>query len=184
MNTNVAVMVGSLRAGSLNKRLARALQHAAPQDWTFATLDIGAVPHYDDDLQSDLPGSVKNLKRQIADADALMIVSPEYNRSMPGVLKNAIDWASRPPNDNVFAGKPTLIAGATTGRIGTAVMQSHLRTTLAFVAAVPMPQPELYISFDPPDLIDAEGRVKLATTEELFGKAMAAFAEWVGKHGG
>jgi len=176
-------MVGSLRAGSLNARLALALEKAAPPDWLFERLDIGALPLYDDDLLAARPPAAAAMKRSVDAADAVMIVSPEYNRSIPGGLKNALDWASRPPAENVFAGKPVLIAGATTGRIGTAVMQGHLRTVLAFLAAVAMPQPELYVTFDTPDLIDANGVPADEATARRLERAMTTFVEWVARHG-
>jgi len=183
VGVRVAVLVGSLRAGSLNKRLALALERSAPADWVFERPDIGALPLYDDDLLATRPPVVASLKHSVAVADAVMIVSPEYNRSIPGVLKNALDWASRPPAENVFAGKPVLIAGATTGRIGTAVMQSHLRVVLAFMAAVPMPRPELYITLDPPDLIGPDGVVTQPATARHLEGAMTSFAAWVARHG-
>ncbi|HET9028499.1 MAG TPA: NAD(P)H-dependent oxidoreductase [Trueperaceae bacterium] len=181
MSKAVAVLIGSLRAESLNRRLALALERHAPADWTFTHLDLGGLPLYNEDLQPSERTGVAALKEAIAGAAALLIVSPEYNRSMPGVLKNAIDWASRPPAENAFAGKPTLIAGASTGRIGTAVMQGHLRTSLAYLQALPMGQPELYLTFQPRDLIDERGVVTVSSTDALLADAMSRFAAWVEK---
>lgn len=179
MHAKIAVLIGSLRTGSLNRRLALALERHAPADWEFEHGNVGGLPLYDDDVLINSPQSVKDFKRLIANADAVMIVSPEYNRSVPGVLKNAIDWASRPKDENVFAGKPTMIAGASTGRVGTAVMQAHLRTSLAYLDAPTMGQPEVYVTFDPPDLISDDGTVTLPDTDEFLSSVMQRFEAWL-----
>lgn len=179
MNAKVAVLVGSLRTDSLNRRLAFALERHAPGDWEFEHANLAGLPLYDDDLLANSPQSVRDFKALVAGADAVMIVSPEYNRSMPGVLKNAIDWASRPKAENVFAHKPTMIAGASTGRVGTAVMQAHLRTSLAYLDAPTMGQPEVYITFDPPDLISADGTVTVPGTDEFLARVMQRFEAWL-----
>ncbi len=179
MGVTVAVLVGSLRDRSYNRRLALALQGLGPQDWDYESVRIDEVPHFTQDLVDRPPESVRLLKGAIAGADALMFVSPEYNRSIPGVLKNAIDWASRPKDSNPFAGKPALIAGTSTGSIGTAVAQSHLRSVLAYLDVAVMGQPEVYVTFKPPDLIDMAGRVSVASTEEFLSGVMRSFASWV-----
>lgn len=179
MGVKVAVLVGSLRERSYNHRLALALQRLGPPDWEYVGVRIDEVPHFDQDLEDDAPDSVRRLKETIEAADALMFVTPEYNRSVPGVLKNAIDWASRPKKRNSFAGKPALVAGASTGNIGTAVAQSHLRMTLASLDVPAMGQPEVYVKFSPEDLIDMEGNVTVPDTERFLRGVMAAFARWV-----
>lgn len=179
MSLEVAVLIGSLRDRSYNNRLALALQKLGPADWSYVEVPIDKVPYYDEDEQQPLPASVKQLKEAIAGSDALIIVTPEYNRSVPGVLKNAIDWASRPKAENAFMGKPTLVAGTSPGSIGTAVAQAHLRNMLAYLDAPAMGQPEVYISFDPDDLIDMEGNVSVKDTEEFLRKVMGSFEEWV-----
>ena len=179
MTVTVAVLVGSLRDRSYNHRLALALQRLGPPEWEYVSVRIDEVPFFDQDLQERPPESVVRLKEAIASADALMFVSPEYNRSIPGALKNAIDWASRPREGNPFAGKPALIAGVSTGSIGTAVAQSHLRSVLAYLDVAVMGQPEVYVTFKPPDLIDMAGRVSVASTEEFLSGVMRSFASWV-----
>lgn len=179
MPTHVAVLVGSLRQGSLNRRLAKALEKAAPRDWQFTYVPIDEVPHYNDDEVDPLPQSVIALKRAIEEADAVALITPEYNRSVPGVLKNAMDWASRPYGDNSFEGKPTLVAGASPGNISTAVAQQHLRNSLAYLDAPAMDQPEVFIRFVPEDLIDEDGNVTVPDTKEFLEGVMESFAAWV-----
>ncbi|HLV13200.1 MAG TPA: NADPH-dependent FMN reductase [Trueperaceae bacterium] len=179
MAVKVAVFVGSLRDRSYNHRLALALQKLGPDDWQYENVPIDEVPYYDQDSEAEAPESVARLKRAVEEADALMFVTPEYNRSIPGVLKNAIDWASRPKGQNSFAGKPALIAGTSTGKIGTAVAQAHLRSVLAYLDVPVMAQPEVYVYFDPDDLIDMEGEVGVAATREFLAEVMRAFEEWI-----
>jgi len=180
MTVTVAVLVGSLRDRSYNHRLALALQRLGPPEWEYVSVRIDEVPFFDQDLQERPPESVVRLKEAIASADALMFVSPEYNRSIPGALKNAIDWASRPREGNPFAGKPALIAGVSTGSIGTAVAQSHLRDVLAYLDVPVMGQPEVYVTFKPSDLIDMDGNVRVESTEVFLRGVMDSFARWVG----
>lgn len=178
MSKNIAILVGSLRDGSLNHKLAKALTKVGPEDWSYDFLRIDEVPHYDEDDEEPMPDSATRLKEGIEAADAVIIVTPEYNRSMPGVLKNAIDWASRPYGEGSFVGKPTLVAGASPGAISTAVAQQHLRNSLVYVDAHVMNQPEVFIRFDPDDLIDDEGNVSKKSTESFLKDAMEQFAEW------
>ena len=179
MSIEVAVLVGSLRDESFNHRLALALQKQGPEDWRYKNVRIDEVPYYDADEEKPMPDTVRKLKDSIEAADALMFVTPEYNRSVPGVLKNAIDWGSRPYGQNSFAGKPALVAGTSPGNIGTAVAQAHLRSMLAYLDVPTMGQPEVYVSFQPKDLIDMEGNVSVKDTEEFFGTVMSSFAEFV-----
>ncbi len=179
MPTEVAVLVGSLRDKSYNHRLALALEKLGPDDWNYTHVRIDEVPYFDADEQEPMPATVRKLKDAIESADALMFVTPEYNRSVPGVLKNAIDWASRPYGENSFAGKPALIAGVSSGNIGTAVAQAHLRSTLAYLDVPAMGQPEVYIAFKPKDLIDMDGNVTVKDTEEFLRSVMTSFQEWV-----
>ena len=179
MSIEVAVLVGSLRDKSFNHRLALALQKLGPGDWSYTNIRIDEVPYYDADDEKPMPDSVRKLKESIEGADALMFVTPEYNRSVPGVLKNAIDWASRPYGQNSFAGKPALVAGTSPGNISTAVAQAHLRSMLAYLDVPAMGQPEVYVAFQPDDLIDMEGNVTVKDSEEFFGTVMTAFEEWV-----
>jgi len=137
------------------------------------------VPYCDADAEEPLPARVRKVKESSEGADALMFVTPEYSRSVPGVLKKAIDWASRPYGQNSFAGKPALVAGTSPGNISTAVAQAHLRSMLAYLDVPAMGQPEVYVAFQPDDLIDMEGNVTAKDTEEFFGTVMTAFEEWV-----
>lgn len=129
----IAVLVGSLRAQSYNRQLAQALAQLAGDKATFEFLEIGDLPLYNQDRDSDYPAEGTRLKQQLRAADAVLFVTPEYNRSIPGVLKNAIDTASRPYGDSAFAGKPAAIAGISVGAIGTALAQQHLRGVLAYL---------------------------------------------------
>lgn len=144
--TEIAVFVGSLRADSLNKKLASNLEKLAPQEVRFNYVDLN-LPLYNGDLESDFPPEVITLKEQIEKADGILIVSPEYNRSVPGVLKNAIDWASRPFGESSFDSKPLALTGASNGPIGTAVAQSDLRHIAGYLNMRLLGQPELYFNF-------------------------------------
>ena len=142
---NVAVIVGSLRKGSYNRQLANALPALAPPGFTFRLVRIGDLPLYDQDDDDNQAGPVKRMKAEIAGADALLFVIPEYNRSVPAVLKNAIDHGSRPPGQNVWAGKPAGVLGVSPGAAGTAMAQQHLRNILAFLDVPTQGQPEAYL---------------------------------------
>src|SRR5262245_16549883 len=132
----VAVFVGSTRPTSSNLKLARALEKLAAGKLEFRYVDIASLPFYDDELWNDPPPEVIRLKQQIADADAVLFVTPEYNRSIPGILKNALDWPSRPYGESVWSGKPAAMAGATGGSSGTAAAQAHLRSILPMLGLV------------------------------------------------
>lgn len=149
MTHTVGYLVGSLASGSINRTLARALVRLAPDALEFRDIPIGDLPLYSPDYDADFPPAGRALKDAIASSDGLLIVSPEYNRSIPGALKNAIDWASRPWGQNSFARKPTGIIGASPGGIGTAVMQSSMRSVLSFLDAPQLNAPEAYITFVP-----------------------------------
>ncbi len=142
--TKIAVLVGSLRADSLNKKLALNLEKLAPKGTEFEYIDL-RLPLYDTDLEVDFPKEAAQAKSVIADADGVLIVTPEYNRGIPGVLKNAIDWVSRPYGQNSLSGKPLAVAGASVGPIGTAVAQANLRQIAGHLNARLAGQPELYL---------------------------------------
>lgn len=139
-------IVGSLRVGSYNKSILKAVEALLPSDVTMEYADIGALPLYNGDLEANFPASVTHFKNQIKAADAIIFATPEYDRSVPGVLKNAIDWASRPYGDSAWNGKPVLVMGASGGSIGTAVAQSHLKQILLYLNMKVVGQPELYIN--------------------------------------
>ena len=174
---HIAVITGSLRADSINRRLAIALERLAPDGVTLQHVAIDDLPLYNQDHEAEMPEAVRRLKREIERADGLIFVTPEYNRSIPGVLKNAIDWASRPYGRNAFAGKPGAVIGTSPGAIGTATAQQHLRTVLAYLDVPTLGQPEAFIQFKE-DLIDAGGRVRDASTESFLKKWLEAALRW------
>jgi chromate reductase, NAD(P)H dehydrogenase (quinone) len=163
----VGYFVGSLASKSINRLLAKALVRLAPPELQFVEIPIKDLPLYSYDYDADFPPVARDLKQAIADADAVLFVTPEYNRSIPGALKNAIDWASRPWGKNSFARKPTGVIGTSPGSIGTAVAQSHLRGVLCFCNSPLMNTVEAYIQFKP-GLITAEGEVTNEDTEKFL----------------
>ena len=138
---------GSLRIGSYNKALLRAVGELLPEGVTMEIFDIASIPLFNQDLEMDPPAAVKEFKAKIREADAILIATPEYNYSIPGVLKNAIDSASRPHGDNVFDGKPVAIMSAATGMIGGARAQYHLRQSFVFLNMFPINGPEVIVTF-------------------------------------
>src|SRR5437870_372013 len=143
---HVLGFAGSLRAHSLNRALLRAAIELTPEGLGIEAFDLGPLPLYDSDVEAaGLPEPVQTFRRRIAAADALLLVTPEYNYSVPGVLKNAIDWASRPYGDSAWSGKPAAIMGASVGTIGTARAQYHLRQIMVFLNMFPLNQPEVMI---------------------------------------
>ena len=145
----VGYIVGSLSSTSINRILAKALIRLAPDDLSFVEIPIGNLPLYSQDYDADYPPEGRALKEAIAAADAILFVTPEYNRSIPGALKNAIDWASRPWGQNSFDHMPAAVIGASPGAIGTALGQQSLRAVLSYANARQMTAPEAYISFHP-----------------------------------
>ncbi len=141
----IAVVVGSLRRDSYNRRLATAVSRLAPSDFLFEEVEIGDLPLYNQDDDAGPAASVRRLKAEVAAAQGLLFVTPEYNRSLPGVLKNAIDHASRPYGQHAWAGKPAGVLGASVGAIGTAMAQQHLRNILAYLDVPTLGQPEAFI---------------------------------------
>lgn len=176
----VGVIIGSLSRESINRRLARALQRLAPPELEFFEISYADLPLYNRDLDADYPQVALDFKAAVRSADALLFVTPEYNRSLPGALKNAIDWGSRPPRQNAWSDKPTAVIGASTGQIGTAVGQQSLRSTLSFLNARQMTTPEAYIHFTP-GLIDDDGQVTVASTEEFLRMFMSKFLEYTAR---
>ncbi|MCB8747484.1 NAD(P)H-dependent oxidoreductase [Rhodoferax sp. U2-2l] len=177
---HIAVFVGSLRQDSFNKKLATALTRLAPTDFTFQQIQIGDLPLYnqDDDAQQAVP--VLRLKSEIQAAQGLLFVTPEYNRSMPGVLKNAIDHASRPYGASAWAGKPAGVLGVSVGAIGTALAQQHLRNVLAYLDVPTLGQPEAFIQAKD-DLFDVDGNIGAGSKTFLQGW-MDQYVAWVRRH--
>ena len=162
----VGYFVGSLSSKSINRILSKALIRLAPHDLEFSEIPIGNLPLYSPDYDNNFPSEATALKEAIDRSDALLFVTPEYNRSIPGALKNAIDWASRPWGQNSFDHIPAAVIGASSGPIGTAVSQQSLRGVLSFCNARQMTAPEAYIRYTP-EIFTADG--------EVTDDAMAAF---------
>ena len=176
----VGYLIGSLAATSINRRLAAALVKLAPPELSLTEIPIRDLPLYSYDYDSDYPDIAKRFKTAIAEVDAILFVTPEYNRSIPGALKNAIDWASRPYGQNAFTRKPSAVIGTSPGAIGTAVGQQHLRSVLGFCNSPQMNAPEAYIQFTP-DLIDDDGKVTNDETEDFLRAYMAEFAGYIAR---
>jgi chromate reductase, NAD(P)H dehydrogenase (quinone) len=174
----VGYFIGSLSASSINRTLAKALLRVAPANLDFVEISIANLPLYNRDLDDDYPPEAKALKEHIAAVDAILFVTPEYNRDIPGSLKNAIDWASRPWGTNSFARKPSAVIGTSPGSIGTAVAQQNLRSILSFCNAPQMNAPEAYIQFTP-GLINADGEITDNTTAQFLGDFMAEFEQFI-----
>ena len=176
----VGYIVGSLSTKSINRTLAKALIGLAPKHVTFAEIPIRDLPLYNYDFDTDYPPEGRALKDAIAAVDAVLFVTPEYNRGIPGGLKNAIDWASRPYGTNSFAHKPSAVIGASPGKIGTAVGQQSLRNVLSFCNSPLMEAPEAYIQFTP-GLITEAGEVTDKGTEQFLRDFIDAFALFVAR---
>jgi len=176
--TKIAVIVGSLRQDSLNRKLARALNRLAPADFAFDFVEIGDLPLYNQDDDGNPAQSVKRLRDAIAAAHGLLFVTPEYNRSIPGVLKNAIDHASRPYGESVWQGKPAGVIGVSVGAIGTALAQQHLRNILAYLDVPTLGQPEVFLQAKD-GLFDEDGGIGADSREFLQGW-MDRYGAWVG----
>jgi chromate reductase len=170
----VGYFVGSLAKGSINRKLAAALVHLAPPELAMAEIRFSDLPLYSYDYDPNYPAVARAFKDAIAGVDGVLFVTPEYNRSIPGALKNAIDWASRPYGTNSFARKPSAVIGTSTGAIGTAVGQQHLRSILSFCNSPQMNAPEAYIQFKP-GLITDDGEVTNESTEQFLRKFMEEF---------
>jgi chromate reductase len=175
----IAIIVGSLRRDSINGKLAKAVMQLAPEDFFFREVSIRDLPLYNQDDDANQAESVRRMKNEIRDSHGIMFVTPEYNRSIPGVLKNAIDHASRPYGDNVWEGKPAGIIGASVGSTGTAMAQQHLRNVLACLDVPVLCRPEAFAHakegfFDDAGNIDADGR-------RFFQRWMDRYVAWIKK---
>jgi chromate reductase len=176
----IAVIVGSLRQDSFNHKLANAIVKLAPQEFSFKQVQIGNLPLYNQDDDANPAESVKQLKTEITAARGLLFVTPEYNRSIPGVLKNAIDHASRPYGQSVWAGKPAGVMGTSIGAIGTAMAQQHLRNILAYLDVPTLGQPEAFIHVRD-GLFDEAGNIG-ADSRKFLQNWMNHYVAWVKKH--
>ncbi|WP_248239481.1 NADPH-dependent FMN reductase [Microbacterium kunmingense] len=174
----VGYFIGSLSSTSINRVLSKALIRLAPDDLEFTEIPIGDLPLYSPDFDSDFPPQARALKEAIGASEALMFVTPEYNRSIPGALKNAIDWASRPWGENSFEHIPAAVVGASVGQIGTAVAQQSLRGVLSYCNARQMTAPEAYIQFSD-EVFGPDGEVRDEGSETFLRDFMTEFRDHV-----
>ncbi|HYP26903.1 MAG TPA: NAD(P)H-dependent oxidoreductase [Blastocatellia bacterium] len=170
-------IAGSLRRESYNRAALRAAAGLVPQGAALDTFEIDGIPGFNQDDEQNPPEKVVELKRRIREADAILIVTPEYNYSIPGVLKNAIDWASRPYGESAWSGKPAAIMGASVGAIGTARAQYHLRQMFVFLNMFPINQPEVMIG-NASERFDAEGNLTDETTKDFIRQLLQNLVEW------
>ncbi len=176
----VGYFVGSLAKASINRKLSKALVRLAPAGLALTEIPIRDLPLYSYDYDADFPAPAKSYKKALEESEALLFVTPEYNRGIPGALKNAIDWGSRPKKANSFARKPSAVIGTSPGQISTAVAQRELHSVLGAVGSPQMVMPEAFIQFTP-DLIDGEGNVADEKTKEFLAKFMTAFEKFLDK---
>lgn len=178
MNTyQTLVLVGGISRGSLNKKFFQSIQALKPEGFSFETFDISRLPYFSQDLEMDPPDIVSELKEKIREAEAVIFITPEYNRSFPGVLKNAIDWGSRPYGMNLWKQKPAAVLGASVGSIGTFGAQHHLRQVLAYLDMTVMGQPEFY--FNAHDAFNEKGELAKPSTVDFANKFFQAFYEMI-----
>ena len=175
---NVAVLIGSLRKESFNRKMANALIGLAPPELALSIVEIGALPFYNQDYEANPPPAVTEFKNAIARSDAVLFLTPEYNRSVPGVLKNAIDVASRPYGKSAWSGKPGAVMSVTSGALGAFGANHHLRQSLVFLDVPAMPQPEAYVG-NAANLFDANGKLVNDSTRDFVTRFLAAFAQWI-----
>jgi chromate reductase len=178
VSTQIAVVIGSLRRDSYNRRLARAIERLAPQDFVLKELQISDLPLYNQDEESTPAPQVTRLKNEIKASHGVIFAVPEYNRSLPGVLKNAIDHASRPYGQSAWAGKPAGIIGASIGAVGTAVAQQHLRGVLGYLDMPTLGQPEVYLKLDD-QFFTASGDIASADSRKFLQSWLDAYVAWV-----
>lgn len=174
----VAVLVGSIRKDSYNKRLMHAVAKLAPANFQFEQVRIDDLPFYSQDFDTNYPPTALRLKQDLESAHALLFITPEYNRSISGVLKNAIDIASRPWNSNSFAGKPAAVIGTSIGTLGTALAQDHLRSVLYCLNVPVLRKPEIYLHFHD-ELIATDGTIANDATRELMQRFVDSYVAWV-----
>ena len=168
---------GSLRKQSYNRAILAAALEMVPDGASLEIFDLEGIPPFNQDLELQPPDKVKEFKARIRAADAILIATPEYNYSIPGVLKNAIDWASRPYGDNAFDGKPVAMMGASVGTLGTARAQYHLRQSFVFLNMCPMNQPEVMVSFAQ-DKVDSSGRLTDEKTKKKIKELLESLVTW------
>lgn len=177
---NLLIISGSLRVASFNSALARTVIARAPEGVSITIGEIDQLPLYNQDLEASFPASAQTLKTQIQQADGIIIATPEYSRSLPGVLKNAIDWTSRPYGQSAWTGKPVYVMGATDGAVGTAIAQKEVRSIITVVGGIVLGQPEFYLGHFT-QKFDAAGNLTDESTGTYIDKALTAFIAFVKK---
>jgi chromate reductase len=177
-NKNVAIFVGSLRKESLNRKLANALIKMAPKTLKMEIVEIGHLPLFNQDFEADPPQVVRDFKQRVEAADAVLFITPEYNRSVPGALKNAIDVASRPYGKSAWNGKPGGVISVSPGGVGGFGANHHLRQSLVFLNVPTMQQPEAYIG-GAATLFDDKGNIANDSTREFMQKFLQAYSQWI-----
>lgn len=175
---DVAVIVGSLRKDSINRKVANAIAELAPESLKLSIVEIGQLPLYNQDLDENPPAAWKEFRERIRSADAVLFVTPEYNRSVPGVLKNAIDVGSRPYGHSAWQGKPAAVVSASPGSIGGFGANHHLRQSLVFLNVPAMQQPEAYLA-GADKLFDAQGKLVNGSTRRFLQGFIHSFEEWI-----
>lgn len=181
MSLRIAVVVGSLRRESFNRQLAQALKRLAPKELQLVFVRIDDLPLYNQDDDNNQAPPVRRLKEEIANAQGVIFVTPEYNRSVPGVLKNAIDHASRPYGQSAWAGKPAGVIGISPGSAGTSMAQQHLRNMMAYLDMPTLGQPEMFLQHKQ-GFFDEQGNIAAESTRQLLQKWLDRYAEWVREH--
>jgi chromate reductase, NAD(P)H dehydrogenase (quinone) len=174
---NILAVIGGISRDSLNKKFFNAIKESAPDEFHFIEFDISTLPYFSQDIENDPPDSVVEWKDRIREADAILFVTPEYNRSYPGVLKNSIDWGSRPYGENLWDKKPAAVTGASPSAVGTFGAQHHLRQALAYLNLFVMGQPELY--FNANKGLTDQGELKDAKTQEIISAFWQHFEEFI-----
>ena len=184
MNKPITILgiAGSLRRQSYNRSALRAAKQLVPEDVTLDIFELDGIPGFNEDEEKNPPARVVELKKRIRAANAILILTPEYNYSIPGVLKNAIDWASRPYGDSAWSGKPVAIMGASIGTVGTARAQYHLRQTFVFLNMFPINQPEVMIG-NAADRFDMQGNLTDETTKDLIRQLLQNLVDWTRRIG-
>jgi len=177
----IATVVGSLRKDSFNRKLARAVERLAPPELVFEPLEIGDLPLYNQDDDSNQHPNVRRIKSQIAASQGVFFITPEYNRSVPGVLKNAIDHASRPYGQSAWEGKPAGVIGISVGAAGTSMAQQHLRNMLAYLDVPTLGQPEVFLQMKD-GLFDASGNIAVESTKQFLQGWMDRYVDWIRRH--
>lgn len=177
LDYNILCVVGGISRNSINQKVFQTMRERAPAGINLKSFIITRLPYFSQDIENDPTDTVVAWKDLIREADAVLFITPEYNRSFPGVLKNAIDWGSRPYGQNLWAGKPAAVMGASIGSIGTFGAQHHLRQVLSYLDVPVMAQPEFYLNFS--QMMDENGTPKTQETEEFIADYWQSFVSWI-----